>query len=86
MHSTAMLAVGSRPVTTEASTQRYNLACRPPCVMPTFGFFALFGFAIGLILGGLVGVFLDRATKTSRGVAQITETKARATKARKPKN
>ena len=55
-------------------------------VMPTFGFFALFGFAIGLILGGLVGVFLDRSTKTSRGVAEITETKARATKARKPQN
>ncbi len=55
-------------------------------VMPTFGFFALFGFAIGLILGGLVGVFLDRVTKTSRGVAEITETNARSTKARKPKN
>jgi ABC-type multidrug transport system permease subunit len=55
-------------------------------VMPTFGFFALFAFAIGLILGGLVGVFLDRATKTSRGVAEITETKPRPTKARKPTN
>jgi len=55
-------------------------------VMPTFGFFALFGFAIGLILGGLVGVFLDRVTKTSRGVAEITETKERTPKARKPKN
>ena len=55
-------------------------------VMPTFGFFALFGFAIGLILGGLVGVFLDRVTKTSRGVAEITETKEPTPKARKPKN
>ena len=53
---------------------------------PTFGFFGLFGFAIGLILGGLVGVFLDRVTKSSRGVAEITETKERATKSRKPKN
>ena len=55
-------------------------------VMPTFGFFALFGFAIGLILGGLVGVFLDRMTKSSRGVAEITETKERATKPRKTKS
>jgi ABC-type polysaccharide/polyol phosphate export permease len=55
-------------------------------VMPTFGFFALFGFAIGLILGGLVGVFLDWATKASRGVAEITETKSRTTKARKRQN
>ena len=55
-------------------------------VMPTFGFFALFGFAIGLILGGLVGVFLDRMTKSSRGVAEITETKERATKLHKPKS
>jgi formate/nitrite transporter FocA (FNT family) len=55
-------------------------------VMPTFGFFALFGFAIGLILGGLVGVFLDRMTKSSRGVAEITETKERPTKLRKPKS
>ena len=52
----------------------------------TFGFFALFGFGIGLIVGGLVGVFLDRATKTSRGVAEITETKERAPKSRKPKS
>ena len=55
-------------------------------VMPTFGFFALFGFAIGLILGGLVGVLLDRMTKSSRGVAEITETKERATKPRKTKS
>jgi len=55
-------------------------------VMPTFGFFALFGFAIGLILGGLVGVFLDRAAKTSRGVAEITETKERTPRARKPRS
>lgn len=55
-------------------------------VMPTFGFFALFGFAIGLILGGLVGSFLDRYTKTSRGVAEITETKERTPKARPPRN
>jgi len=55
-------------------------------VMPTFGFFALFGFAIGLILGGLVGVFLDRFTKTSLGVAEITETKERPSKSRKPRN
>jgi predicted branched-subunit amino acid permease len=55
-------------------------------VVPTFGFFALFGFAIGLILGGLLGVFLDRMTKSSRGVAEITETKERATKPRKPKS
>ncbi len=46
-------------------------------VLPTFGFFALFGFAIGLILGGVVAVFLDRVTKTSRGVAEIIETKDR---------
>ena len=52
----------------------------------TFGFFALFGFAIGLILGGLVGVFLDWSTKTSRGIAEITETKERAPKARKSKS
>ena len=55
-------------------------------VMPAFGFFALFGFAIGLILGGLVGVFLDRFTKTSLGVAEITETKKRASKARAPRH
>ena len=55
-------------------------------VMPTFGFFALFGFAIGLILGGLVGVILDRFTKTSRGVAEITETKERTPHARKMRN
>jgi hypothetical protein len=55
-------------------------------VLPTFGFFAIFGFAIGLILGGLVGVFLDRFTKTSLGVAEITETKERVPKARKPRD
>jgi uncharacterized membrane-anchored protein YhcB (DUF1043 family) len=55
-------------------------------VMPTFGFFALFGFAIGLILGGVVGVFLDRFTKTSLGVAEITETKERTPHARKPRS
>jgi hypothetical protein len=55
-------------------------------VMPTFGFFALFGFAIGLILGGLVGVFLDWSTKSSLGVAEITETKERPAKSRKPKS
>lgn len=55
-------------------------------VLPTFGFFALFGFAIGLVLGGVVGVFLDRYAKTSRGVAEITETNKRAPKSRKPQN
>jgi hypothetical protein len=55
-------------------------------VMPTFGFFALFGFAIGLILGGVVGAILDRFTKTSLGVAEITETKERRAKSRKPQS
>jgi len=55
-------------------------------VLPTFGFFALFGFAIGLVLGGVVGVFLDRSAKTSRGVAEITETKERTPHARKPRS
>ena len=55
-------------------------------VLPTFGFFALFGFAIGLVLGGVVGVFLDRCAKTSRGVAEIIETNKRAPKSRKPQN
>lgn len=53
---------------------------------PTFGFFALFGFVIGLALGGLVGFVIDANTKSSRGVAKITETKERTPKARKPKN
>jgi hypothetical protein len=53
---------------------------------PTFGFFGLFGFAIGLVLGGLVGVAIDARTKTSRGVAEITETKESAPKTRKSSN
>ena len=53
---------------------------------PTFGFFGIFGFGLGLVLGGLVGVAIDARTRSTRGVAEITETKKRATKARKPKN
>jgi hypothetical protein len=53
---------------------------------PTFGFFALFGFVIGLALGGLVGFVIDANTKSTRGVAEITQTKERTPKARKPKN
>jgi len=53
---------------------------------PTFGFFGIFAFGLGLVLGGLVGVAIDARTKSSRGVAEITETKKRATKARKPTN
>jgi ABC-type nitrate/sulfonate/bicarbonate transport system permease component len=52
---------------------------------PTFGFFALFGFVIGLALGGLVGFVIDANTKSTRGVAEITQTKERTPKARKPK-
>lgn len=53
---------------------------------PTFGFFALFGFVIGLALGGLVGFVIDANTRSSRGVAEITETKERTAKSRNPKN
>ena len=53
---------------------------------PTFGFFGIFGFGLGLVLGGLVGVAIDARTRSSRGVAEITETKKRATKARKRAN
>jgi hypothetical protein len=52
---------------------------------PTFGFFALFGFVIGLALGGVVGFVLDARTKTSRGVAAITTTTATKTPTSKPK-
>jgi hypothetical protein len=46
---------------------------------PTFGFFALFGFVIGLALGGVVGFVIDARTKTSRGVAEIQKTTAKKT-------
>lgn len=52
---------------------------------PTFGFFALFGFVIGLSLGGVVGFVIDARTKTSRGVAAITMTTAAKTPASKRK-
>jgi hypothetical protein len=53
---------------------------------PTFGFFALFGFVIGLALGGVVGFVIDARTKTSRGLAQITTTTATKTTTSKPKS
>lgn len=53
---------------------------------PTLGFFALFGFAIGLSLGGVVGFVIDARTKTSRGVASITKTTAKKTPTSKPKS
>lgn len=46
----------------------------------TFGFFALFGVAIGLALGGIVGVYLDRTARVSKGVAEISVTKGKGTK------
>ena len=52
---------------------------------PTFGFFALFGFVIGLALGGVVGFVIDPRTKTSRGVASITKTTAKKTPTSKAK-
>lgn len=53
---------------------------------PTFGFFALFGFVIGLSLGAVVGFVLDARTKTSRGIASITKTTAKQTPTAKPKS
>ena len=47
---------------------------------PTFGFFALFGVGIGLVLGGFVGVIVDSRTKSSRGVATVTTTKNKSRK------
>jgi hypothetical protein len=48
----------------------------------TFGFFAVFGFGIGLALGGIIGVAFDRASRSTGGVAEIIETKPGARKPR----
>jgi hypothetical protein len=48
----------------------------------TFGFFAVFGVGIGLALGGIIGVALDRASRSTGGVAEIIETKPSARKPR----
>ena len=53
---------------------------------PTFGFFGIFGFGLGLVLGGLVGVAIDARTRSTRGVAHITETRERPARKRTPKN
>ncbi len=51
----------------------------------TFGFFAVFAVAIGIALGGIVGVYFDRTSRSTAGVAEVTETTPRTKKPRAKK-
>ena len=44
---------------------------------PMFGFFAVFGGAIGFVAGGLVGLILDATARRRSGVAEVTASKPR---------
>lgn len=39
----------------------------------TLGFFSIYAVTGGIFLGGLVGVFFDRRSRVTHGVAEVTE-------------